>query len=93
MTTVRILPGAVRGTALAPPSKSYTHRALIAAHLAGRRYLVLHPLDADDTRATARALRRLGSRVRWEGLVGRSVPSPQSPGHGRRSNAVNRGRR
>lgn len=65
MTTVRILPGAVRGTALAPPSKSYTHRALIAAHLAARRYLVLHPLDADDTRATARALRRLGSRVRW----------------------------
>jgi 3-phosphoshikimate 1-carboxyvinyltransferase len=55
-----------RGTARAPPSKSYTHRALIAGHLARRTYHVLRPLDSDDTRATARAIRALGSAVRFE---------------------------
>jgi 3-phosphoshikimate 1-carboxyvinyltransferase len=63
VTTVRIRPGPVRGTARAPPSKSYTHRALVVGHLARRRFRVHHPLDADDTLATATALGRLGTRV------------------------------
>ncbi len=65
MTIVRVRPGVLRGAARAPPSKSYTHRALIAGHLARRRSVVEHPLDADDTRATARALTALGSRIRF----------------------------
>jgi 3-phosphoshikimate 1-carboxyvinyltransferase len=63
MTAVRILPGIVAGTARAPPSKSYTHRALVAGYLTEHRYSVEDPLDADDTRATLAALRALGSRV------------------------------
>lgn len=63
MTLVRVRPGAVRGSAVPPPSKSYTHRALVAGHLANRSYTVEAPLDADDTRATAGALRALGSPV------------------------------
>jgi 3-phosphoshikimate 1-carboxyvinyltransferase len=44
----------------APPSKSYTHRALIAGALAAGETTVLNPLTADDTRLTAAALRTLG---------------------------------
>ena len=64
MTRVRVVPGVVFGTVRAPPSKSYTHRALVAGHFSGRPYAIQRPLDADDTRATARALDALGSRVR-----------------------------
>ncbi|RXE55247.1 3-phosphoshikimate 1-carboxyvinyltransferase [Methanoculleus taiwanensis] len=49
----------------APPSKSYTHRALIAASLAAGRSRICRPLDAEDTRLTARALRSLGVPVDW----------------------------
>lgn len=63
MTALRISPGPVSGTVRAPPSKSYTHRALIVGHLARRTFRVHHPLDADDTRATAAALGRLGTPV------------------------------
>jgi len=48
----------------APPSKSYTHRALIAGALAEGTTTVLGPLEADDTRLTAAALTTLGVKVR-----------------------------
>ena len=44
----------------APPSKSYTHRALIAAALAEGKSTIFRPLDAEDTKLTAGALRLLG---------------------------------
>ena len=47
----------------APPSKSYTHRALIAGALASGTTEIQNPLDADDTRLTAAALRALGVHV------------------------------
>jgi len=50
-------------TFTAPPSKSYTHRALIAAALGEGRSVIMNPLDAEDTRLTAGALRALGVRV------------------------------
>jgi len=52
--------GPVDLKATAPPSKSYTHRALIAGALAKGTTTVTHPLDADDTRLTLAALRALG---------------------------------
>jgi 3-phosphoshikimate 1-carboxyvinyltransferase len=66
VTSRTIAPGRLVGRVFAPASKSYTHRALVAGHLTGRRYVVRGPLDAADTRATARALKSLGSRVRFE---------------------------
>ena len=66
MTVVRIRPGPVLGTVRAPSSKSYTHRALVVGHLSGRPFAVHRPLDAEDTRVTATALGRLGSRVSRE---------------------------
>ncbi|MFZ0699265.1 MAG: 3-phosphoshikimate 1-carboxyvinyltransferase [Thermoplasmata archaeon] len=58
-------PGIVRGRLSPPSSKSYTHRALVAAHLCGRPSFILRPLDSNDTRATACGLAALGSRVRF----------------------------
>ena len=48
----------------APPSKSYTHRALIAGALAEGTTTLLGPLEAGDTRLTAEALMLLGVKVR-----------------------------
>jgi 3-phosphoshikimate 1-carboxyvinyltransferase len=53
---------AVRGVARAPPSKSYTHRAILAAGYADGA-LVRSPLDSADTRATARSVERYGGAV------------------------------
>jgi 3-phosphoshikimate 1-carboxyvinyltransferase len=53
-------------TVAAPPSKSYTHRALIAAALARGTSTIVHPLVADDTNLTIRALRRLGVPIEAE---------------------------
>ncbi len=64
MTAVVVRPGTATGRLSAPASKSYTHRALVAGHLAHRSYRIRGPLDADDTRATARALATLGTTVR-----------------------------
>jgi 3-phosphoshikimate 1-carboxyvinyltransferase len=63
--TVRtIRPGRARGRVRAPPSKSYTHRALVAAFLSKRTCEVVRPLDSDDTRATRDGLRVLGAKIR-----------------------------
>lgn len=51
----------------APPSKSLTHRALVAAALAGGVSEVLRPLVSEDTALTAQALRALGVAVEASG--------------------------
>jgi len=50
-------------TFVAPPSKSYMHRALVAAALADGESLVLDPLVADDTEVTRRALESMGISI------------------------------
>ncbi len=47
----------------APPSKSYTHRALIIAAMADGVSEIKNPLDSGDTRVTCRALRALGVEI------------------------------
>jgi 3-phosphoshikimate 1-carboxyvinyltransferase len=47
----------------APPSKSYTHRALIMAALGSGQSTILNPLVAEDTLLTMNALRLLGIQV------------------------------
>ncbi len=62
--------GPIQARVRAPPSKSYTHRALIIAALADGVSSIKGQLDADDTRITARALASLGVRIVWEqGLI------------------------
>ncbi|HOI57419.1 MULTISPECIES: 3-phosphoshikimate 1-carboxyvinyltransferase [unclassified Methanoculleus] len=49
----------------APPSKSYTHRALIAGALAAGKTRIEGPLRAVDTELTARGLDTLGVSLEW----------------------------
>jgi len=59
---VSISPSTVDGTTRAPPSKSYTHRAILAAGYA-EGAVVAEPLLSADTRATARAVEAFGGSV------------------------------
>jgi 3-phosphoshikimate 1-carboxyvinyltransferase len=78
MTVRTIRPATARGTIDAPPSKSYTHRALVLAALtADPDILVEHPLRSDDIRATVRGLRAMGVRITSHGnaLLVRTAPA------------------
>ncbi len=55
--------GPVDLTIPAPPSKSLTHRALVAAAVARGPSVIRDPLLSDDTRLTCVGLSRLGFRV------------------------------
>ena len=59
---VHVTTSTVRGTARAPPSKSYTHRALLAAGYSDGA-TVRSPLVSADTKATGRAVRAFGGAV------------------------------
>lgn len=50
----------------APPSKSYTHRAMIIAALANGMSILHNPLVAHDTNLTRYALESLGARIHAE---------------------------
>ncbi len=53
----------VAGQIAAPPSKAQTHRALFTALFARGLTRIIHPLECDDTKATARAVTALGARI------------------------------
>ncbi|MFC6785743.1 3-phosphoshikimate 1-carboxyvinyltransferase [Halobaculum halobium] len=59
-----VSPSRVAGRARAPPSKSYTHRAILAAGY-GTGTTVTDPLDSADPRATGRAVEAFGGAVSW----------------------------
>lgn len=61
--TIRPAEGAPDAVLTAPPSKSVTHRALIAAALADGPSSILDPLLAEDTSVTRAGLRELGVPV------------------------------
>jgi 3-phosphoshikimate 1-carboxyvinyltransferase len=52
----------IRGTVQAPPSKSYTHRALFLAALASGESLIRNPLYSEDTLASLVACQAFGSQ-------------------------------
>lgn len=60
----------LEGTLRVPPSKSYTHRALLVAALAGGTSEIRNCLRSDDTEATRRACSAFGASVEgsWERL-------------------------
>jgi 3-phosphoshikimate 1-carboxyvinyltransferase len=59
--------GPVDADFLAMPSKSATHRALVAAAIAEGASEIRGPLDAEDTRRTLAGLRALGVRIDEQG--------------------------
>ncbi|WP_375335520.1 3-phosphoshikimate 1-carboxyvinyltransferase [Halorussus sp. MSC15.2] len=62
---VEIEPSTLSGRARAPSSKSYTHRAILAAGYSGGA-LVYDPLLSADTKATMRAVEAFGGSVTRE---------------------------
>jgi 3-phosphoshikimate 1-carboxyvinyltransferase len=50
----------------APPSKSFTHRALVAAGLADGESVISRPLSSTDTLVTSTGLWRMGVGLEWE---------------------------
>jgi 3-phosphoshikimate 1-carboxyvinyltransferase len=63
---VRITPSILRGEVSAPPSKSYSHRAVILASLAAGESVIEEPLLSDDTLYTINACRYLGADIKLE---------------------------
>jgi 3-phosphoshikimate 1-carboxyvinyltransferase len=59
----------VDATLTLPGSKSYTHRALMAAALAAGQSVLTNALAAEDTELTARALAQLGAGIDWQGTT------------------------
>lgn len=57
----------VHATLTLPGSKSYTHRALVAAALAAGESVLSNALRAEDTEITAQALAKLGAGLDWQG--------------------------
>jgi 3-phosphoshikimate 1-carboxyvinyltransferase len=58
----------IQGKVEAPPSKSYTIRALMCAALSPGLSYIRYPLDADDTRAATEVLSRIGAIIRPQSL-------------------------
>lgn len=59
----------VEATLTLPGSKSYTHRALMAAALAAGASVLTNALAAEDTELTAAALTQLGAGIDWRGAT------------------------
>ena len=70
---VRIAPGKLKGTLPAPPSKSFGHRLLIAAALAGEGSVVQNLPDGEDILATRECLSALGAVLEPADAAGRAV--------------------
>jgi 3-phosphoshikimate 1-carboxyvinyltransferase len=60
---------ALTGEVKAPPSKSYTHRALIAASLANGESKIKNPLICQDTEATLNVIKSYGAKIDKKGGV------------------------
>ncbi|MCK4476370.1 MAG: 3-phosphoshikimate 1-carboxyvinyltransferase, partial [Methanophagales archaeon] len=55
----------IKGEIIAPPSKSYTHRAIAIASL-GEKSDIFYPLISEDTKATINAAKCLGAVVEYD---------------------------
>lgn len=64
---LRISPSQISGVVSAPPSKSYTHRAVILASLADGESIIEDPLLSDDTIYTIEACRLFGADISQDG--------------------------
>jgi 3-phosphoshikimate 1-carboxyvinyltransferase len=75
-----VIKSKVGGEVTAPPSKSYTHRAIVLGALAGTRFEVRRPLLSEDTEATLSAMSMLGAGIRrGAGVVTIECPAMSAP--------------
>lgn len=64
-----VRPSVISGEASAPPSKSYTHRALICGLLSNGSVTIWNPLYCDDTRATMRICKMMGADIHQDASI------------------------
>lgn len=71
------------GSVRAPPSKAYTHRAVIAASLSKGKSLIRYPLKCRDTEATIKACSMLGAKIKQvekeNSLIVEGFSKPKAP--------------
>ena len=85
MTNVIVKPvKTLKGEVEAPPSKSYTHRILVAALLSNGKTVIEKPLVSDDTLATLEAVKAFGAYVEqkdgyWEVEGQPFIKTPEKP--------------
>jgi 3-phosphoshikimate 1-carboxyvinyltransferase len=63
MSSLRVRPSKLAGEVVAPPSKSYTHRAFAVGLLAKGESRIIDPLIGLDTEATINAVKILGAKI------------------------------
>lgn len=56
---------AIDGAVVAPPSKSYTHRAIVCGLLSNGTTSILNPLSSGDTKTTLAISEMMGAHVHW----------------------------
>ena len=83
---ITITPRLLKGSITPPPSKSQSHRVLIAAALAEDVSMLRNVALSQDIEATIRCLEALGASFRWEGetlavtgLAGQAAPQGELP--------------
>jgi 3-phosphoshikimate 1-carboxyvinyltransferase len=80
MNTVVVQRSVLNGLINCPPSKSYTHRALVVSSLSEGESLLVNPLRSRDTNATINGCKALGVDIRDRidkiAVIGRSAFSP-----------------
>jgi len=71
----------LEGTVRAPPSKAYTHRAVVAAALSEGKSTIREPSNCDDVSATIKACSVLGAKIkrRESALEVKGFSKPQTP--------------
>lgn len=67
MEEIKLSPGFVSGTVSAPPSKSFSHRALFAAALCGKKVEVKNISLSNDILSTVDCLKQLGADIKVTG--------------------------
>jgi 3-phosphoshikimate 1-carboxyvinyltransferase len=62
----RVEKSKISGEIICPPNKSYTHRAIFLASLAGKNSTVENVLLSADTKATIEACKKFGAEIEVE---------------------------
>ncbi|MEM4262619.1 MAG: 3-phosphoshikimate 1-carboxyvinyltransferase [Thermoplasmata archaeon] len=72
----------MRGELTAPPSKSYTHRAIVLGALTGEKFEIVRPLISEDTEATLSAVSMMGAAydkgINWVRIHCPRISSPRT---------------
>lgn len=60
---VKVFPSKLKGEVIAPPNKSYTHRAIVLSLLTNGQSIIYNPLISRDTLASINGCKLLGAKI------------------------------